>query len=113
MLFNQKTPGIFREFFYASGSSREISCLPIPFRRGELIPVNSNSDNKVQVYNDLRQLFDASGNLLNVRINTTNVTTYYDTLALPVGCYKLVVDDKACNALQWWRPQARVTASCW
>ncbi len=48
------------------------------------------------------KIFDASGNLVRERINTTNSTTYLDTLAMPVGCYRLEVTDNACNGLQWW-----------
>ncbi len=48
------------------------------------------------------KIFDANGNLVRERINTTNSTTYMDTVTMNVGCYRLVVEDNACNGLQWW-----------
>lgn len=48
------------------------------------------------------KLFDSNNNLVRQRINTTNLTNYADTLAMPVGCYRLEVYDKECNGLNWW-----------
>jgi hypothetical protein len=57
------------------------------------------------------KLFDSGGNLVRQRVNTTNATTYMDTLALPVGCYRLEVDDRACNGLQWWAAPSQGSGS--
>ena len=37
-----------------------------------------------------------------LRINNSNQTVYADTLALPAGCYRLVVEDAGCDGLRWW-----------
>jgi hypothetical protein len=57
------------------------------------------------------KIYDANGNIVRQRINTANVTAYADTLSMPVGCYRLVVDDKACNGLQWWAAPSQGSGS--
>ena len=53
------------------------------------------------------KLYDAAGNTVFSRTNNTNLTTYSDTLALPDGCYRLVVEDAGCDGLRWWANPAQ------
>ncbi|MFC5269458.1 T9SS type A sorting domain-containing protein [Adhaeribacter terreus] len=48
------------------------------------------------------RIFDAAGTEVKARLQTSNSTTYRDTVLLPAGCYRLEVTDTGCNGLSWW-----------
>jgi hypothetical protein len=43
-----------------------------------------------------------SGAILKQRSPTSALTVYTDSVALPDGCYRLVVTDANCDGLYWW-----------
>lgn len=48
------------------------------------------------------KIIDASGAIVASRINNANNTIYKDTLDLPSGCYRFIMDDSYCDGLSWW-----------
>src|SRR5688572_7563695 len=82
---------------------------PMPVWPNEIIVrlVTNNGGSNANTW----KLFDSNNNLVRQRISTVNATTYNDTLAMPVGCYRLEVYDKACNGLQWWAAPSQGTGS--
>ncbi|MBK0401893.1 T9SS type A sorting domain-containing protein [Adhaeribacter sp. BT258] len=57
------------------------------------------------------RIYDASGNAVKSRLQTSGNTTYRDTIQLPSGCYRLEVTDTGCNGLSWWAAQSQGTGS--
>lgn len=48
------------------------------------------------------RIVDLAGNIIKQRLNTSPNIVYWDTLNLPEGCYKFIVEDGGCNGLYWW-----------
>ena len=57
------------------------------------------------------KLTNESGTVVAQRINNAPTTSYYDTLNLPTGVYKLSVTDAGCDGLSWWANTAGGTGS--
>ncbi len=47
-------------------------------------------------------IFNLDNTIMYGRANVNISTVYNDTIALPPGCYRLVVTDSSCDGLQWW-----------
>jgi hypothetical protein len=45
---------------------------------------------------------DITGNILYQRSGSTALTNYKDTVDLPVGCYKFIMEDLGKDGLSWW-----------
>ncbi len=45
---------------------------------------------------------DNSGNILYQRSGSTALTNFKDTVDLPVGCYKFIMEDLGKDGLSWW-----------
>jgi hypothetical protein len=56
------------------------------------------------------ELLDWNNNVFASRTTAALDGFYRDTIALPAGCFKLVVTDGGCNGLQWWANPSGTTA---
>ncbi|PWH85627.1 LamG-like jellyroll fold domain-containing protein [Brumimicrobium oceani] len=45
---------------------------------------------------------DADGNIIMERTSLANATTYNDTMALTIGCYRFVIEDTGGNGIDFW-----------
>ena len=47
-------------------------------------------------------IYDMNNNIVREHVHANLSTLYSDTVNLPVGCYKLQVNDSECDGLNWW-----------
>ena len=51
------------------------------------------------------ELKNDAGNLIAIRTNVSNSTTYRDTVDLLDGCYTFTMNDDGCDGVSWWAYQ--------
>src|SRR5690606_23613359 len=63
-----------------------------------VLEIKTNS----KAYENKYRIEDADGNIVLERTSLANNTTYNDTLALTVGCYRFVIEDSGKNGIDFW-----------
>lgn len=63
-----------------------------------VLEIKTNS----KAYENKYKIEDADGNIVLERTSLANNTTYNDTLALTVGCYRFVIEDSGKNGIDFW-----------
>ncbi len=66
------------------------------------ITLRTNNNTVGGVSESSWRLYDMDNNMVQQRINCAANTSYYDTLKVGPGAYRLVVSDAGCNGLSWW-----------
>lgn len=76
---------------------------PVPHWPTEFtIALNTNKPEVNGTAETSWKIYFMDGNIAAQRSNTAITTNYLDTVRIGPGCYKLVVEDKGCDGVNWW-----------